>query len=213
MNDNFRCRSSLPGYCVLFGGAELATTDCDLTVCTGEEYDTIIEDFYEKICELLSNDCLVQTSATDDCCDYLQAKITAADQTITIEKLTDGDTGCEVLDLSVTPEVLDWTSLTPEGVFSVTVGLQYSKDSLGNVYLRGEISGDPSMGNNTVAILPSGFRPTVFYHQFPAILALVSDNTIHVGMITINTSGTVVFYCDTNLAAGLIPLNYTFNIN
>lgn len=223
MINDFRCQSPVFGNCVRYSGDELDTTDCDLTVCEGEDYDSIIQDFYAVLCQLLSadaeTDCFVKVSATDECCSYLQAKITNEDETVTIEKITDEETGCEVLDFSVANPLhpLEWIDLDPESPFIVGSIFQYSIDDYGNVRVRGTLSGDELNGGGTIiATLPLGFRPLTDGGIYSSgVINFIDENGIGFAIIGVDGSGvlTVTPPATSTGESVVVAINYEFNIN
>lgn len=89
---------------IIYSGTTLNA--CTPIICEGTNLNTVIASLYEALCNIQLN-CKVQVSSTDECCGYLQAKLTSSDHSISIEKISsdndDGDT-CELLDLTVNVE-------------------------------------------------------------------------------------------------------------
>ncbi len=81
--------------------------------------------------------------------------------------------------------------------------LQYSKNSLGEVTVRGEIANGSLTG--VVFILPKGFRP-ITYQRFPALKvdgALSASNTL-------NSNGEVKVFVPDTYTTGIYALNFSF---
>lgn len=105
---------------ILYTGPELEAEGCDLEICTGISLDEVIAKFHETLCAS-GGTCLVKVSSTDECCNYLRAKFTSEDESITFTvNSTDDSNGnaCETIDLSVASEknVLynNWTPVSSD---------------------------------------------------------------------------------------------------
>ena len=90
---------------IIYSGVTLKTDNCGITLCQGNALNTVIKTLYDKLCDI-STECTVMTSATDECCGYLQGKLLSSDNSISIEKVTTviDDANCETLDLTVNVE-------------------------------------------------------------------------------------------------------------
>lgn len=97
-------------------------------------------------------------------------------------------------------EPLEWVNLT---LLNVSVGyLQYAKDSLGNVFLRGRLDNYTHNDGALIAVLPVGFRPSVFS---PIHGSLTNRSPFGVeGVLTVNIYGQINLAYGTSLTGAVI---------
>lgn len=103
--ESFNCQNTIFTSCIKYTGDTLNTTDCTLNeICAGTELNDILENFYDTLCSV-SEVCKIKVSSTDDCCNYLQGKLTSTDNSISFTKNSADDSdgnSCETLNLSST---------------------------------------------------------------------------------------------------------------
>lgn len=90
---------------VKYSGDVLELDNCSITICNGDSLNEIIETLYTKLCEGVS-ECKIKVTEDDECCDFLDTKISSEDGSIIKEVLTDETTGCQTLDLSVRDSII-----------------------------------------------------------------------------------------------------------
>ncbi len=214
----FPCVNKQFTSCTYYTGEKLSTEDCELDdVCPQTNLDIIIKNFYNGICAL-GDTCKIRISENDECCDYLSSKLISTDDSITLTPVDaedDDGNNCQTLDLSVNfpVEVLVWHDLVQASPFTIATRFQYSKDSLGNVYIRGAITGtDLTAGTYTFGTLPTGFYDSVYTDIGFVQSYTSSTNGFYVLGVT-NTGDIFGQFPSNTSGSTVIVVNMQFNIS
>ena len=131
----------------------------------GATQTQINQAFDTKLCQISTGNCTVSVSADDDCCGYLEDKLTDGVGT-TVTKPSARI--CETLQIDINPYVYTNLSLTSpwlnaSGFFFGNTNLAVGTNGTDVIRLKGQIKygvGLPSGTPKQIGILPVGFRPT-----------------------------------------------------
>lgn len=170
----YNCENTTYSSCVKYTG-KTYDSDC-IDACQFSSLDDVIYSIMEKVCTI-SQTCKVKVSSTDECCGYLFNKITSADYSVTIEKITtvvDG-VSCETIDLSaaaVIQPLLYNNRATVVGTTTTSNLYEYIMPA--GTLADGEMLELEGSGNNTNGTTSSSWKFT-FGGQNVPLSALVLD--------------------------------------
>lgn len=129
---------------------------------TSDKLTTVLQEFDTKLCQINEENCTVKVSGDDECCAYLEDKITAGTG-ISITKLTANPSNCQSLQISVNPGSLVWNNIPLTANFSTIVGYQipqYSDpDVFGRVWFRGSFTFLTNIPIGSISVLNSSALP------------------------------------------------------
>lgn len=211
-SNNVFCENIINSNCVQYTGA---TKTC-LNIKPGNTLNQILDALEVKCLESsdANSTCLVKISEEDDCCGFLDDKITTGSD---IVKTIDGNEGrtCQTLNLNLKQD--SWTN-NFEGIqfsgflsgFEMGVpNAQYTKSINNSVKLRGTLKKINNNNNNTyvnLLVLPPGYRPgRTIYFSFTSIgvnnLGNYANTTVYTFRISTNGNIDVVFQTQGTISA------------
>lgn len=185
----------------------------DTTV--NEDLTTVLQALDAKVCESNSGNCYVKIDA-DDCCGYLESKLTAGDG-ITITKDV---VGRDCKDLTIALDCPIWNTVTLNSKWANYGGvhqpLEYSSVVGCVVKLRGSVKNTSYATSTRVLFtLPANHRP-LKQRTFGAFgVSTNLGTTPAIGYFTIYTNGNVEFNFITGTVAAIniLPVELTFETN
>lgn len=201
------CFSTNYTSCVFYTGTTYNTTDDGIEICLGKSLNVILETIIDRLLSL-DEQCTVKVSSTDECCGYLGEKLVSNTVgTLSITTVTDSETDCQTLNIEIpAPE---WEAITFAATYSNlgSESARASVNALGQVELRGRVTGSNVPASGIVTTLGTVFRP-----EDLRVLSITVNNSgnYYPGIMTISTAGVVTIFTNTSGWTGTTGI---FNIN